>query len=259
MTTDTQSAWKGFRTGLWQKEINVRDFIQQNYTPYDGDEQFLAPATPRTLAGLGHAQGAVRRGAQEGRARRVADPELDHRARARAISTTRTRSSSACRPRRRCKRAIMPNGGLRMVVNALKAFGYEPDPQRRRDVQQVPQDAQRGGVRRLHRGHPALPQLAHPDRSARRLRPRPHHRRLPPRRALRRRSADRAQAGGEGAPGRRALDGRHHPRSRGTVGTDPGAEGTEADGSELRLRHLGPGTYRPGKRCSGSTSATSPG
>src|SRR5262245_58491875 len=44
------SPWHGFRTGLWQKEINVRDFIQQNYTPYDGDESFLAAATARTKA-----------------------------------------------------------------------------------------------------------------------------------------------------------------------------------------------------------------
>ena len=43
------SPWQGFRTGLWQKEINVRDFIQQNYEPYDGDEAFLAPPTKRTL------------------------------------------------------------------------------------------------------------------------------------------------------------------------------------------------------------------
>jgi len=43
-----ESPWRGFRSGLWQKEINVRDFIQQNYEPYDGDESFLAPATERT-------------------------------------------------------------------------------------------------------------------------------------------------------------------------------------------------------------------
>ena len=47
------SPWQGFRPGLWQKEINVRDFIQQNYTPYDGDESFLAPATARTQNDLG--------------------------------------------------------------------------------------------------------------------------------------------------------------------------------------------------------------
>src|SRR5687767_6375138 len=40
--------WKGFNIGLWQNEINVRDFIQQNYTPYEGNESFLAPATKRT-------------------------------------------------------------------------------------------------------------------------------------------------------------------------------------------------------------------
>ncbi len=49
-TTDKKSAspWPGFKPGLWQKEINVRDFIQQNYKPFEGDASFLAPATSRT-------------------------------------------------------------------------------------------------------------------------------------------------------------------------------------------------------------------
>lgn len=49
-TADPKAAspWDGFKTGLWQNEINVRDFIQQNYDPYDGDESFLVPATERT-------------------------------------------------------------------------------------------------------------------------------------------------------------------------------------------------------------------
>ena len=41
--------WKGFTTGEWAKEVNVRDFIQKNYTPYDGDESFLAGPTERSL------------------------------------------------------------------------------------------------------------------------------------------------------------------------------------------------------------------
>ena len=41
-------SWEGFEPGLWQKDINVRDFIQQNYEPYEGDGSFLAPATERT-------------------------------------------------------------------------------------------------------------------------------------------------------------------------------------------------------------------
>src|SRR3569832_1934445 len=40
--------WEGFNEGFWQSEINVRDFIQQNYEPNEGDESFLAPATDRT-------------------------------------------------------------------------------------------------------------------------------------------------------------------------------------------------------------------
>ena len=42
--------WNGFKSGVWQDEINVRDFIQQNYTEYKGDDSFLAEATSRTKA-----------------------------------------------------------------------------------------------------------------------------------------------------------------------------------------------------------------
>jgi formate C-acetyltransferase len=48
--------WQGFRSGLWQKEVDVRDFIQQNYTPYEGDGSFLKPATLRTLQVWGKLQ-----------------------------------------------------------------------------------------------------------------------------------------------------------------------------------------------------------
>ncbi|MDU7297279.1 MAG: hypothetical protein E7L38_22775, partial [Klebsiella pneumoniae] len=43
-------AWLGFRGTAWQTQIDVRDFIQHNYTPYEGDESFLADATPATTA-----------------------------------------------------------------------------------------------------------------------------------------------------------------------------------------------------------------
>ena len=93
------------------------------------------------------------------------------------------------------KRAIMPNGGFRLVETALKTYGYEPDPavvetftKYRKTHNDAVFDAYTADIR-------ALPQLAHPDRPARRLWPRPDHRRLPPGRALRRRPADRAQAG----------------------------------------------------------------
>jgi len=46
--TTTTKAWAGFKGEDWKKNIDVRDFIQKNYKPYDGDESFLATATPRT-------------------------------------------------------------------------------------------------------------------------------------------------------------------------------------------------------------------
>lgn len=51
-THDAQyaDAWQGFRGTAWQTQIDVRDFIQHNYTPYEGDESFLADATPATTA-----------------------------------------------------------------------------------------------------------------------------------------------------------------------------------------------------------------
>ena len=143
------------------------------------------------------------------------------------------------------KRAIMPNGGFRMVLERAQDLRLRARPARRRDLHQVPQDPQRGRLRRLHRRHPALPQLAHPHRAARRLRPRPDHRRLPARGALRRRPADRAQEAGEARARPRAVHRGDHPRPRGAVRADPRARGTEEDGRELRLRHLGPGAHRP--------------
>lgn len=48
LTDAQQKAWAGFANGDWQTEVNVRDFIQKNYTPYEGDESFLADATSAT-------------------------------------------------------------------------------------------------------------------------------------------------------------------------------------------------------------------
>ena len=53
----THPHWNGFTAGVWQDEINVRDFIQKNYTPYEGDHSFLADATPRTRELMDKLQG----------------------------------------------------------------------------------------------------------------------------------------------------------------------------------------------------------
>ncbi len=124
---DAISPWQGFSTGLWQKEINVRDFIQQNYRPYEGDESFLMPATRRTEK-LWNRLNAL---FVEERKKGVLDVSL--------IPSSITAHGPGYIDRENeiivglqteapLKRSIMPSGGLRMVVHALKTYGYEPDP-----------------------------------------------------------------------------------------------------------------------------------
>ena len=125
--TDTAAPWRGFQTGLWQTEINVRDFIQQNYQPYDGDGSFLKPATPRTQK----IWNALQLMFVEERKKGVLDVSQ--------IPTSITAHAPGYIDRAAeiivglqtdapLKRAIMPNGGFRMVVSSLKAYGYEVDP-----------------------------------------------------------------------------------------------------------------------------------
>jgi formate C-acetyltransferase len=120
-------AWNGFTGGLWQSEINVRDFIQQNYTPYEGDESFLAPATERTT----NIWKQLNELFVEERKKGVLDISQ--------VPTSITAHAPGYIDRDNevivglqtdapLKRAIMPNGGFRMVLNALKTYGYEPDP-----------------------------------------------------------------------------------------------------------------------------------
>src|SRR5262245_59630980 len=126
-TDAAPAAWKGFRTGLWQSEINVRDFIQQNYEPYDGDESFLAPATPRTQA----IWDKLNRLFVEERRKGVLDVSQipsSITAHAPGYIDRDNELIVGLQTDAPLKRAIMPNGGFRMVVGALKAYGYEPDP-----------------------------------------------------------------------------------------------------------------------------------
>jgi formate C-acetyltransferase len=121
------AAWNDFRRGLWQKDVDVRDFIQHNYQPYDGDESFLAGATARTK----YIWAKLNELFVEERRKGVLDISQ--------VPSSITSHPPGYIERDRevilglqtdapLKRAIMPSGGLRMVVTALKAYGYEPDP-----------------------------------------------------------------------------------------------------------------------------------
>ena len=122
------SPWQGFRTGLWNSEINVRDFIQQNYEPYDGDGSFLAPATPRTLAIWKKLTDLFVEERKKG-VLDVSQIPSSITAHAPGYIDKENEIIVGLQTDAPLKRAIIPNGGLRMVVTALKAYGYEPDPQ----------------------------------------------------------------------------------------------------------------------------------
>jgi formate C-acetyltransferase len=120
-------AWNGFKPGLWQKEINVRDFIQQNYEPYEGDESFLAAATERTRTIWGRLKDLFIEERKKG-VLDVSQIPSSITAHAPGYIDRDNEIIVGLQTEAPLKRAIMPNGGLRMVINSLKAYGYEPDP-----------------------------------------------------------------------------------------------------------------------------------
>src|SRR5436190_12598456 len=120
-------AWRGFKPGLWQRDVNVRWFLQQNYSPYEGDSSFLQPATDRTK----QIWKTLEKMFVEERKKCVLDISQ--------IPSSITAHAPGYIDRDRevivglqteapLKRAIMPNGGLRMVLTSLKTYGYEADP-----------------------------------------------------------------------------------------------------------------------------------
>ncbi|WP_066588934.1 formate C-acetyltransferase [Cellulomonas timonensis] len=123
----TASAWREFVAGPWSDAIDVRDFIQRNYTPYTGDASFLAGPTERTTG----VWTKLTQMFPEERERGIYDVDP---------STPSTITSHApgyidqanelivgLQTDAPLKRAIIPNGGWRMVEGALKTYGYEPD------------------------------------------------------------------------------------------------------------------------------------
>ncbi|HET9368692.1 MAG TPA: formate C-acetyltransferase [Vicinamibacterales bacterium] len=126
-TGESVSPWQGFRTGLWQKEINVRDFIQQNYTPYEGDDAFLAGATERTR-GIWRKLEALFVEERKKGVLDVSQIPSSITAHAPGYIDKDSEIIVGLQTEAPLKRAIMPNGGFRMVAGALKTYGYEPDP-----------------------------------------------------------------------------------------------------------------------------------
>ncbi|MFZ3475818.1 formate C-acetyltransferase [Streptomyces sp. 4.24] len=125
--TGDRAAWDGFASGPWQDAIDVRDFIQRNYTPYEGDASFLAGPTARTTA----VWDKLRAMFPEETARGVYDVDVSTPSRIDAFGPGYIDEELdlivGLQTDAPLKRAIMPNGGWRMIEASLTGYGYEPD------------------------------------------------------------------------------------------------------------------------------------
>ncbi|HEY2786080.1 MAG TPA: formate C-acetyltransferase [Fimbriiglobus sp.] len=124
---DATAAWAGFEPGLWQKEMNVRAFIQRNVAPYDGDAAFLAGATERTQKIWERLKSLFVEERKKG-VLDVSQIPSSITAHGPGYIDKDNEIIVGLQTEAPLKRAIMPNGGLRLVVTALKTYGYEPDP-----------------------------------------------------------------------------------------------------------------------------------
>lgn len=123
-------AWEGFVPGAWQTEVNTRDFIQKNYTPYEGDESFLAGATEATTTLWNKVMEGIK---EENRTHAPVDFDTD-------VASTITSHDAGyiehglekivgLQTDKPLKRAIIPFGGIKMVEGSCHVYGRELDPQ----------------------------------------------------------------------------------------------------------------------------------
>ncbi|MBN6061238.1 formate C-acetyltransferase [Aggregatibacter actinomycetemcomitans] len=130
LTEAQQKAWEGFVGGDWQKEVNVRDFIQKNYTPYEGDESFLAEATPATTELWDKVMEGIK---IENKTHEPLDFDTDN------PSTITSHKPGYINKELEkivglqtdapLKRAIMPFGGIKMVKGSCEVYGRQLDPE----------------------------------------------------------------------------------------------------------------------------------
>ncbi|MDU6079093.1 MAG: formate C-acetyltransferase [Pantoea sp.] len=129
LNTKQAAAWEGFAEGEWQNSVNVRDFIQRNYTPYEGDESFLAGATEATTKLWNDVLEGIK---IENRTHAPVDFDTD-------LASTITAHDAGyinkslekivgLQTEAPLKRAIIPFGGIKMVEGSCKVYGRELDP-----------------------------------------------------------------------------------------------------------------------------------
>ncbi len=130
------TAWKGFRTGEWRHLVNVRNFIQKNYTPYTGDESFLAPTTKRTDKVWGRAHELILEELEKG----ILDVETNIVSGIDNFGPGYIDKDNevivGLQTDAPLKRIVNLYGGMRTTESALKEYGYELNPEIARHFRQ---------------------------------------------------------------------------------------------------------------------------
>ena len=130
LTEDQSIAWRNFTHGNWNHAIDVRDFIQKNYIPYEGDESFLAGPTEATTKLWADVMNLFAQETANGGVidmdTKVVSTITSHKAGYIDQSLEKIVGLQTDKP---LKRALMVDGGIRMAVAACKAYGYEVDPE----------------------------------------------------------------------------------------------------------------------------------
>ena len=125
--------WNGFKGRIWKEEVNTRDFIQNNYTPYEGDSSFLAGPTKATETLWGILQGLQKEERAKGG---VLDMDThivsginSHKPGYISEEHKDLEKVVGLQTDKPLKRAFMPFGGIKMAEEACRTHGYEPDPE----------------------------------------------------------------------------------------------------------------------------------
>ena len=123
------NAWQGFKEGRWTKEIDVRGFIQDNYTPYEGDDSFLAGATENTKQLWEEVMELFKKERENGGTLDVDTKTVSAiDAYAPGYINKDKETVVGLQTDAPLKRAIMPEGGIRMVESSCEAYGFKCDP-----------------------------------------------------------------------------------------------------------------------------------
>ena len=128
-----QEAWEGFEDGNWTKEVDVRDFIQKNYTPYEGDESFLVGPTERTTKLWDDVMALMLKEREQGGVldmdTKVVTGILSHPAGYIDAEHPERETIVGLQTDKPLKRALHVNGGIRIACQAASQHGYEVDPE----------------------------------------------------------------------------------------------------------------------------------